>query len=199
MRSGTAYLILPLLFAGIGQQAFAQRAGLWEAQTAIDGAPVGAPVRECRIAGAQVAALQSWPANCVAQPLHRTRSGIVARAECGGRNSGLSVSVQHESSSDLDRHFKVVGTTRINGVNEMQVTTVTLRYLGSCTAGRRPLHAANTDVQPAPTTTSWLATVLSLLAQAGLMLIPIGAVGLAMRRRWKRQRNRVKVVPHGVV
>lgn len=193
MRLRTACSILPLLFAGASQQALAQRAGLWEAHTAIDGTPVGAPVRECRVAGAQLAALRTWPVNCVAAPLHRTGSGIVAQAECGGGNSGLSVKVRYELTGDLDSVFRVVNTTRIDGVQEMPATAVTLRYLGSCAFGGQVTPASEASIQPKLQRTSWLVTMFSIVAHAALMFVPIGLVAFVIRRRLKSQRDRTTV------
>jgi hypothetical protein len=190
----TACSILTLLFANAGQQAFAQRAGLWEARTAIDGTPVGTPVRECRVADAQIAALRTWPAKCVAEPLRRTASGIVAQAECSGSNSGLSVKVRYELTGDLDRQFRVVNTTRIDGVQEMPATAVTLRYLGSCASGSQVPLASKASAQPTPQRASWLVTMLYMVAQVGLMLVPAALVGLVIRARWKSQRNPATVV-----
>ncbi len=194
MRLRTACLILSLLFAGAGQQALAQRAGLWEAHTAIDGTPVGAPVRACRVAGAQLVALRAWPAKCVAEPLRRTASGIVAQAECGGSNTGLSVKVRYELTGDLDRVFRVVNTTRIDGVQEMPATAVTLRYLGSCASDDQMPPVSEASIQPTPQRASWLVTMFSIVAQTALMFVPIGLVALVMRRRLKSRRDRTTVV-----
>lgn len=190
--------ILPLLFVGAGQPASAQRAGLWEAQTTLDGTPVGIPVRECRVAGAQFAAIRTWPANCLAEPVRGTKSGVVTQAECGGKNSGLSVIVRRELSGDLDQRFHLVETTMIDGVKEMPTTTVTFRYLGVCPSVRRELPGPDEVVQSlsdetVPERQSWLITALFLLAQAALMLVPIAAVGLVLRRRMKNQRSQATV------
>lgn len=54
--------LVPLLVAIVSARSAAKLLDLWEEQDAVDGVTVGAPSRACRIGGAPVTALQTWPA-----------------------------------------------------------------------------------------------------------------------------------------
>lgn len=193
MRLRAAYLVLSLPVTSPAQQAFAQQAGLWEVQTAIDGAPVGAPVHECRVAGAQVTVLQTWPTNCVAMPLRRTASGMMTEARCAAGSGGASLLLTRKLTGDLNHRYEVVTTSLISGASPVQAShrsTVTFRYLGPC-AGHASFEAqaaagSHSSREPVPI---MLLRILALVLVFGSIAI----TGLFFRRRWRSQRDRATV------
>lgn len=193
MRLRAAYLVLSLLIASSAQQAFAQQAGLWEAQTAMDGTPVGAPVHECRVAGAQIVVLQTWPANCVAMPLHRTASGMITEARCATGSTGPSLSLTRKLTGDLDHRYEVVTTSLIIGASPVQAShrsTVTFRYLGPCArhASFGPQAAAGSHSSREP-----LPIMLFRILAPVLVFGSIAITSMFFRRRWRSQRDRATV------
>ena len=188
-------LVLSLLLIGLCEPGYAQRAGLWEAQAVVDGTPMGAPVRECRLSGAQLAVMQSWPASCVAKPLRHTPSGIIAEARCAS-STGPSLFLGHELTGDLDRHYQVATSSRVDGAATIQPThrsIVTLRYLGPCAGSGTAVSGWGAAVQPV---SSWQPLPIALariIIPPILLFGSIAATGWFFRRRWRNRRDQATV------
>ncbi len=190
MRLKAAYLTM-LLLTVPGASAHAQRAGLWEAQVSVDGTRTGAAVKECRIAGAQLAVLQAWPASCIAQPLRVTGSTMVTEARCSGGRTGATLSVRRELTGDLDRRFVVVTSSGVDGATAATQarhrSTVTSRYLGICAPGKAEYAGAAQVVPDAPRSIAWgwVAVPVALLLGSVVMVVWF------LRRRWRDRIDRL--------
>ncbi len=180
-----------LLLTVHGARAHAQRAGLWDAQVSVDGVRTGVPVEECRIAGAQIAALQAWPASCIAQPLRVAGSTMVTEARCSGGRTSTTLSVRRELTGDLDRRFVVVTSSGVDGATAATQarhrSTVTFRYLGAC-APARPRGAGGAQVvsdAPRSIAWGWIAAPVALLFGSTVMVVWF------LRRRWRDRLDRL--------
>jgi hypothetical protein len=173
-------LIPPLLLAGACGRGYAQRAGVWEALAVVDGTPLGAPVRECRLADAQLAIMQTWPARCVAKPLQHTTSGITSEARCDNTRTGPSLLLRHELTGDLDRRYRIVTSSRIDGTATTQPTrrsTVALRYLGPCAGGRSTVSGSDAAGQRRPVREPLSIVLARIIVPPVLVLGFISATG----------------------
>lgn len=195
VRSGTACLILPLLLAEMGQQAFAQRAGLWEERGNVDGKSVGTSVRECRGAGAQLAVLQAWPANCAVKPLHHTASGMMTEARCATPGTGVSLSLVRKLTGNLDRYYEVATSSRIDGASPIRSphhSTVTFRYLGPCAGAGYTASGSDVVVRSYPSREPLPVTLIRMVAPV-LIMGSIVATGWFFRRRWRNRYGQATV------
>lgn len=189
-------LILPLLLAGASGRGDAQRAGMWEAQAVVDGTPLGAPARECRLASAQLAIMQTWPAGCVAKPLQHTTSGTASEARCATTRTGPSLFIRHELTGDLYRRYRVVTSSRVDGTATTQPThrsTVELRYLGPCAGGRSTVSASDAAGQRGKVREPLAIVLARIIVPPVLVLGFISATSWFFRRRWRDRLERATV------
>lgn len=189
-------LILPLLLAGASGRGDAQRAGIWEAQAVVDGTPLGSPVRECHLAGAQLAIMQTWPAGCVAKPLQHTTSGITSEAKCDNTRTGPSLLLRQELTGDLDRRYRIVTSSRIDGTATTQPThrsTVALRYLGPCAGRESTVSESDAASQRRPAREPLSIVIARIILPLILILGFISATGWFFRRRWRERREQSTV------
>lgn len=185
-----------LLFTTVPERSSAQAVGLWEEQDGVDGMPVGAPSRTCRIGGAQVAALQTWPADCVVKPLRRMASGVVSEALCPSDRTDLSLSLRRELTGDPERNYRLETITQVSGGTTVQAphrSTVTLRYLGPCPGGGSVQLAAKTDVWLARSPEPLAIVPLRIVAPAVVLFGLIATAGWYIRERWREAHNRATV------
>lgn len=187
MRLKTVRLLaLALLLGCMPGRGHTQKAGLWEERAVVDGTPTGMLVRECRVSGAQLSALQAWPASCVAKPLHRTASGMIVEARCASGAAGPSLVVRHELTGDLDRGYQVTTSSRVDGAASPQPTyrsTVTARYLGPCAGGGNAVSGPNTAGQPMPAREPLPIVLARFVIPPVLVIGSIAAIGVFFRRR----------------
>lgn len=185
-----------LLVATVPQRSSAQLLGLWEERDAVDGTAVRAPSRACRVGGATIAALQTWPANCVVAPLRRTASGMVSEARCPSGRTDMSLHLRRELSGDPERHFRIETITRVVGATTVQAahrSTVALRYLGACPGeGSRQLTSAGAG-QPALSREPLAIVALRIAALVAVLFGLIVAMGWFFRQRWRKARDRATV------
>jgi len=188
--------LLVLLLVGISERGYAQRAGLWEERFSVDGVSTGVPARECRVANAQLDILRAWPPNCVAKPLLRTSSGVIAEAQCSSGRAGTSLVLRRTLIGDLERHFLVITSSQIQRASMVgqaaHRSVVAFHYLGSCTGSGSVLTVSEGAARQASSRES-LPIMLVRIMTPVLVLGSIAAVGWFFRRRWREQRDRATV------